>query len=358
MRKELYERVLTLYEQPQKSIYLVRHKISNKLYAMKYLQSDTDLSMYEQLQKHPHHHMANIIECDRDEEHCYIIEEYINGTTLEYEMSTNQLSYLQKQQIMLELFEVLEHLHTLQPPIIHRDIKPANIMLENQRVKLIDFDIARNVIPEKNKDTQIMGSVGYAPPEQFGFAQTDQRSDVYALGMLIRELFTEKKGQFLYRMIIESCLQMDPQKRFASVSHLRKEFIRCSRGKRVHRLTWKQRLQNYQIIGLRNDSAWVKLFVVLFMIAAVWVAIESTTKENDPYENAISRLLMEFATFIVFMMFLWIPSNSFHLSESMSLCRSPYRIIRIFGYCLLWFVIACIIMLATVMFSGILEHFL
>ena len=71
------------------------------------------------------------------------------------------------------------YLHSQNPPIIYRDIKPANVMLleGTERIKLIDFGIARFHKAGKTHDTEAFGTAGYAPPEQYGKGQTDQRSD-------------------------------------------------------------------------------------------------------------------------------------------------------------------------------------
>jgi serine/threonine-protein kinase len=82
-------------------------------------------------------------------------------------------------------------LHSQHPPIIFRDLKPANIMLTpSGQVKLIDFGIARLFKPGQAKDTQAFGTVGYSAPEQYGRGQTDARSDVYSLGVLLHQLLT------------------------------------------------------------------------------------------------------------------------------------------------------------------------
>src|SRR5699024_643004 len=79
----------------------------------------------------------------------------------------------------------------LEPPVIHRDIKPENIVLgEDGAVGLIDFGIARQHKPERESDTRLMGSRSTAPPEQYVFAQTDGRADLYALGVTLSWLLT------------------------------------------------------------------------------------------------------------------------------------------------------------------------
>ena len=93
-----------------------------------------------------------------------------------------------------QLFEVIHYLHAQDPPVIYRDVKPANIMLVEgtERLKLIDFGIARFHRQGKMQDTEAFGTAGYAPPEQYGKGQTDQRSDVYALGATLHHLVTRQ----------------------------------------------------------------------------------------------------------------------------------------------------------------------
>ena len=102
--------------------------------------------------------------------------------------------YLDEQEVIklgLGLANVLKTLHTSEPPVIFRDLKPANIMITPDHLFfLIDFGIACTFMPGKTKDTTPLGSPGYAPPEQYGRAQTDQRSDIYSLGATLQTLLT------------------------------------------------------------------------------------------------------------------------------------------------------------------------
>lgn len=122
-----------------------------------------------------------------------IVMEFIDGKTLE-DMLISMRSPLNEQKIVeygIQLCRVLTYLHTRTPPIIYRDLKPPNIMVTSKGImKLIDFGVARTRKEGKQKDTIAMGSAGYAPPEQYGRAQTDARSDIYALGATLLHLAT------------------------------------------------------------------------------------------------------------------------------------------------------------------------
>ena len=91
----------------------------------------------------------------------------------------------------------LKELH--EQKIIHRDIKPSNMILQaDGRIRLIDFDAARIFKDNKATDTELLGTKDYAPPEQYGFGQTDPRSDIYSLGVTIknvRRAFEKDFGQ-------------------------------------------------------------------------------------------------------------------------------------------------------------------
>ena len=108
-----------------------------------------------------------------------VLEEYIQGKTLDALLSKGMLDEQEKIRIVLNVCDALSFLHSAKIPIIHRDIKPSNIMLTNDGiVKLIDYDAAKVFHRGKNEDTTLIGTVGRAAPEQFGFAQSDARTDV------------------------------------------------------------------------------------------------------------------------------------------------------------------------------------
>lgn len=155
----------------------------------------------------------------------YVIEEYISGTTLQELLDKRgPLAEAQVRDIAMQLTEALVVLH--KQKIIHRDIKPANIILrENGQAVLIDFGAARVLTREGARDTCILGTPYFAPPEQYGFAATDVRSDFYALGMTLRELLGDDYHGSL-EQAIERCTEFDPKRRVASVAELQELLAR------------------------------------------------------------------------------------------------------------------------------------
>jgi WD40 repeat protein len=132
-----------------------------------------------------------------DQDHWYLVLQYLEGPTLETYLETRQaqnkpLQFEEVLRMALQLGKVLNYLHTRQPPVIFRDLKPSNIICKPPRetLCLVDFGIARRFRPGQKRDTQALGSPGYAAPEQYGRAQTTPRSDIYSLGALIHHLLS------------------------------------------------------------------------------------------------------------------------------------------------------------------------
>ena len=123
----------------------------------------------------------------------FLVMEFIDGRTLEDLLDRNKGPFSEPRVLgwARQLCDVLEYLHNQQPPVIFRDMKPSNIMLTRSgRIKLIDFGIARLFRNRGSQDTQLLGTPGFAPPEQYGSAQTDERTDIYSLAMTLFQLLT------------------------------------------------------------------------------------------------------------------------------------------------------------------------
>ncbi len=141
-----------------------------------------------------HPNLVRVSDSFQDGERHYMVMEFVPGRTLEA-MLEEQTEPFPEDRVLVwaeQLCDVLSYLHGQNPKIIYRDLKPGNVMIVegSDTVKLLDLGIARIYKPGKQKDTVILGTPGYAPPEQYGKAQTDERSDIYALGALLHHLLS------------------------------------------------------------------------------------------------------------------------------------------------------------------------
>lgn len=141
-----------------------------------------------------HPNLPRIYDHFTENERSYLVMDFIEGQTLEEYLVQIGGGPLPVDQVIKwaeQLCDVLNYLHTHQPPIIFRDLKPSNVMLSGSgHLYLIDFGIARIFKPGKQHDTVALGSPGYAAPEQYGKAQSTPRSDIYSLGALLHHLLT------------------------------------------------------------------------------------------------------------------------------------------------------------------------
>lgn len=131
------------------------------------------------------------------EGYCYLVMDYIEGITLSQYLADNPGPLPAKSIIRYaqQILKVLEYLHGHHPPIVHRDMKPGNIMLTGRdELMLIDFGIARKHKRDGSEDTEKLGTVGFAAPEQYGGGQSEPASDLYGLGALL--LYMASGGQY------------------------------------------------------------------------------------------------------------------------------------------------------------------
>lgn len=180
-------------------VYLAMDKRLNKQWAIKEFRKDKDdvskqvalkalLDEANLMKKLDHPTLPRIVDIIDNRQTVYVIMDYIEGESLNKVLDAYGA---QPQEAVIEwakqLSDVLDYLHTQNPPVIYRDMKPANIMLKpDGSVRLIDFGIAREYKEGKAGDTEAIGTRGYAAPEQFGGkGQTDARTDIYSLGVTL-----------------------------------------------------------------------------------------------------------------------------------------------------------------------------
>ncbi len=213
-----YEVVRKLKECEKSTVELVREKTdadrtASSLRIRKILRGRH--FVYSVLQNCPHPYLPRIYEVTIEEDSVTVVEEYIEGGSL----GSMELTDRQMLSAVKELCVVLGFLH--EKNIIHRDIKPSNIMMaKDGHIRLIDFDAARVPKDDLEQDTRLLGTRGYAPPEQYGFAQTDKRTDIYALGVTLQQLMGPLADKPHYKRVIQKCTRFDPDKRYASAKQV------------------------------------------------------------------------------------------------------------------------------------------
>lgn len=152
-----------------------------------------------------------------------VLEEYIEGVTVAEVMESGNYNYLGTRKVLHSVCRALKVLH--ERNLVHRDIKPENVIIgKDGRVVLIDFNAARK-ISNASKDTVIMGTVGYASPEQLGVAQSDARTDIYAVGVLLNVMITgkhpsEKLAKGKAGRIVRKCTSVNPDERYKTAEKL------------------------------------------------------------------------------------------------------------------------------------------
>lgn len=221
-----FYRELTVLDE-KKNIVLVQDIRNSELCVKKTLDIYSR-DVYEQLASVRIEGVPAVKECVADDGKLIVVEEYVQGRSLKQVLDEQGLlNEEQAYEIAVQLVDILVRLHQLESAIVHRDIKPSNIIIEkNGHVNLIDFNAARHVNADKNEDTRMLGTVYFVAPEQFGFGQSDERTDIYGLGATINYIMTGDKpgagiAECRFSDILKKCLMVDAKDRYQSAEELR-----------------------------------------------------------------------------------------------------------------------------------------
>lgn len=222
--KSEYELVRVLKNTDEKQICVFEHKKLKKRLVKRSVQGVGDI--YFVLRSVFHENISNIYEVYKTENSVVVLEEYIDGQTISEYLEDGLYTVSGVKAVVSKLCDALSFLHSHN--IIHKDIKPENVMIDSSgNVKLIDFDAARIYKYQQSEDTRILGTTGYAAPEQYGLNQTDERTDIYALGVLMNVMLTgeppeRKLHNGKLKKVIVKCTQTIPDNRYQSVAELKR----------------------------------------------------------------------------------------------------------------------------------------
>ena len=216
-----YDTLRVLKQSPRGAVSVVRHKKSGTRYVFRRYSGSGEV--YRRLLPVLCPHPPQIIEAAEQDGQTAVLEEYVQGDTLAELLMGARLTEREARQVTMQLCQALHVLHSM--GAVHRDVKPENVILRGSDAVLIDFDAARIYKDESESDTQVLGTTGFAAPEQYGIFQSDERADIFSLGVLLnimltgkhpsREMAAGKMGR-----IVRKCTMTAPEQRYQSARAL------------------------------------------------------------------------------------------------------------------------------------------
>lgn len=241
-----YQPEACLAERSDRSVWLLRRRCDHSPYILKMAREEgenleEEFRLLTQLYPALASHVPLAADCFREGPVAYLVRSCLPGESLtRYVEKKGPCNEETCRQIGIRLAELLERLHKFSPPIIHRDIKPDNIIVgPDGDLGLIDFGIARQYKPNQESDTRIMGSSVTAPPEQYGFSQTDERADLYALGATLiwsltgsydRDSLEDAPVSSQLKRVLRKCTSFSPDDRYPTAQALKNAL--CGKSRR------------------------------------------------------------------------------------------------------------------------------
>ena len=219
--EEKYRPIRLLKESPRGSVRLIRHKSTGQRFVLRQFTGSAEV--YQRLLSCICPNLPTVFEAVSQGDSNLVLEEFIEGDNLGELLHSALFSPKETRDIALQICRALWTLHSMDA--VHRDVKPENVILRGTDAVLIDFDAARVHKPDAAADTQVLGTVGFAAPEQYGLSQSDLRADIYSLGVLINVMLTgehpsKKLAEGRMGRVVQRCTQDNPAKRYQTILRL------------------------------------------------------------------------------------------------------------------------------------------
>lgn len=342
-----YKNVAVLNEEHK--IYLVQHQDTKKIFVKKKLDV-YNTSIYQHLQMIPIEGIPKIVELYEEDSSLTIIEEYISGETLQEKINNSSLCKNDITYYIKDLCNILIKLHSFNPPIIHRDIKPSNIIITPyNRVMLIDFNAAKYFTDTKSSDTVLLGTKGYAAPEQYGFGSSTQQTDIYAIGVLLKELTSSLSTPTNeFNNLISKCTQINPSDRFLSVSELHKKLHiepPSSNSNFIQIESWRSFIPP----GFRTHTPWRMILSTIGYLLIFWLCLSLEIQNVSGIGLWIERIFC----LLMFLSLVFIGTNYINIQKIIPLCQYKNRIIHYFGILILDIMFVSVLMISMILIETI-----
>lgn len=317
------------------SVFLVKNVLDGSLWVEKIIEKES-IEIYRRLINIRQPNIAYAKELYIRDEGAIVIEEYAEGISIFDAINSGKLFTVSEvREIVFQLCDALKCLH--KNNIVHRDISANNVIIDSKgNVKLIDMGISRIKNPQKSVDTYFMGTAGYAAPEQFGFRQTDEKSDIFSLGVLMNVMLTGKFpsegiycGNRRMEKIISKCIEMEPKNRYKNVNEVKRCFMTISTEKNNKLMAMIKELP-----GTRTMTWW-KMMIAFFIYAVIFIffdIVEITCLNQGRYFD-----MLAFGIWIVIGIFVpcLLSGNYMYYADRMKLtAKLPNALKTIICYCL------------------------
>lgn len=368
-----YYKPIAVINEPH-HVYLVQHQETKKI-AIKKVLDVYNPDVYAELYLNPVAGTPRIINYYEEAGQLTVIEEYISGTSLQDKIRHANISPNDTLQYTLDLCAILEQLHLHNPAIIHRDVKPSNIIITSyNRAVLLDFNAAKYHTASKDSDTILLGTQGYAAPEQYGFGQSSPQTDIYSLGILLKEMAEASHCQNPYiDAVIAKCTQMNPVERYQNINNLRQAlltnwkvfpyahtmqnrnrdlsdtaFNHSNEQIQKHSVSSAKHVQ-YIPPGFRSKTPWKMAVALLTYIFLAWFCLSMKVKNTFGaalwVERAFALIMMLFIVASIF--------DYLNVRKLMPLCQHEKKSTRIFGV----FVLDILVVFGLIILMAIVQSF-
>ena len=333
-------------------VYLAMNEKANKQWAIKeiikndYRNLDVERKEIEMMKRLKHPNLPAIVDVIEQKNSLLIVMDYIEGLSLEdivQEYGPQEETLVVKW--AKQLCDVLHYLHTQNPPIIYRDMKPSNVMLKpDGNVMLIDFGAAREYKTTNLTDTVLLGTRGYAAPEQYrSDGQSDERTDIYSLGVMVFRLLSGAEPAMLcpireicpnisvgIEKILLKCTRVAKSERYQSAAQLYDAFSRYWEYDESFQREQKRKLWIFMIpfvlmisflTGLISFSVLEKVTRENNYQAYLATAANSTTKaeEFENYKHSIRLNPAREEAYLMLLHNVFLDDGIFSIEESENL---------------------------------------
>ncbi len=312
-----------LYHLKRSGQSIVIDETTDRLYLQKCL-DHYDRKVYEYLKAHPCPQTPGIRLIWEEDGKLFLTEELIAGDSLETCLEKNSLTEEEKRVILEDVCRALIFLHRADPPLIHRDVKASNIMVTREkRGVLIDFDVSKLYKEGKTEDTTLYGTTGTAAPEQYGFGQSDARTDIFALGKLIGRLFPENPS---WEKVAEKASSFHPRDRYASVAGMMEHFPSCKEEaeKKTVKVPVLCHLPGFRSGKTENMAAALALYGI-FLFVSLTLSVENA---SGPFEIWLNR----FFTLLIGINWISLFTDLGFPYSRLPLLRSANPLVRLLSY--------------------------